>query len=86
MRAYTRDAVAAFVRQGTPVDMVQVGNEVTNGMLFPLGQVYRSDGQHWAEFATLLKAGIAGVRDAGSAAPIMINTDRGGDNGGSRYF
>jgi arabinogalactan endo-1,4-beta-galactosidase len=89
VRTYTRDALAAFARQGTPVDMVQVGNEITNGMLFPLGQVYRSDGQHWAEFATLLKAGIVGAREgnpAGNPLAVMVHTDRGGDNGGSRYF
>jgi arabinogalactan endo-1,4-beta-galactosidase len=85
VRAYTRDAVAAFARQGTPVSMVQVGNEITNGMLWPLGQIYRSDGQHWPEFTTLLKAGIAGAREAG-APSIMVHIDRGGDNGGSRYF
>jgi arabinogalactan endo-1,4-beta-galactosidase len=89
VRAYTRDALAAFARQGTPVDMVQVGNEITNGMLFPLGQIYRPDGQHWPEFATLLKAGIAGARDgnpAGNTLAVMVHIDRGGDNGGSRYF
>jgi arabinogalactan endo-1,4-beta-galactosidase len=89
VRTYTQSALAAFARQGTPVDMVQVGNEITNGMLFPSGQVYRSDGQHWAEFATLLKAGIAGARagnPAGTTLTVMVHTDRGGDNGGSRFF
>jgi arabinogalactan endo-1,4-beta-galactosidase len=85
VRTYTRDAVAAFARQGTPVSMVQVGNEITNGMLFPQGEIYRSDGQHWTEFATLLKAGITGAREAG-APSIMVHIDRGGDNGGARYF
>jgi arabinogalactan endo-1,4-beta-galactosidase len=85
VRNYTRDAVTAFARQGSPVSMVQVGNEITNGMLFPLGQIYRSDGEHWPEFATLLKAGIAGARDGG-APLVMVHIDRGGDNGGSRYF
>lgn len=85
VRNYTRDAVAAFARQGTPVSMVQVGNEITNGMLFPLGEIYRSDGEHFAEFATLLKAGITGAREAG-APSIMVHIDRGGDNGGARYF
>ncbi|HEV2782254.1 MAG TPA: glycosyl hydrolase 53 family protein [Actinophytocola sp.] len=89
VRRYTRDAVAAFARQGTPVAMIQVGNEITNGMLWPLGQIYRSDGEHWAEFTTLLKAGIAGAREgnpAGNPLQIMLHIDRGGDNGGSRYF
>jgi arabinogalactan endo-1,4-beta-galactosidase len=85
VRTYTRDAVSAFARQGTPISMIQVGNEITSGMLFPLGQIYRSDGEHWSEFTTLLKAGIAGARDAG-APSVMVHIDRGGDNGGSRYF
>ncbi|HET9138237.1 glycoside hydrolase family 53 protein [Actinophytocola sp.] len=89
VRRYTRDAVAAFARQGTPVAMIQVGNEITSGMLFPLGQIYRPDGEHWPEFTTLLKAGITGAREgnpAGNRLDVMIHIDRGGDNGGSRYF
>ena len=42
VRHYTRHAVAAFARQGTPVDMVQVGNEVTSGMLFPTASSTRT--------------------------------------------
>lgn len=87
---YTRDTVAAFAAQGTPADIVQVGNEVTAGMLFPLGQLYPPAGpQGWPGFTTLLKAGIAGAH---AGAPknhdpeIMIHIDRGGDNGGSRWF
>lgn len=90
VRRYTSDAVRAFARQGTPVDMVQVGNEVTSGMLFPTGQLYPSTGpQQWPQFSTLLKAGIRGAHQG---APrdhqprIMIHIDRGGDNGGSRWF
>lgn len=90
VRRYTSDAVRAFAKQGTPVDMVQVGNEVTSGMLFPTGQLYPPAGpQQWPQFATLLKAGISGAHQG---APrdhqprIMIHIDRGGDNGGSRWF
>ncbi|HEU5470770.1 MAG TPA: glycosyl hydrolase 53 family protein [Actinophytocola sp.] len=89
VRRYTRDAVAAFARQGTPVAMIQVGNEITSGMLFPLGQIYRPDGEHWPEFTTLLKAGITGAREgnpSGNRLEIMVHIDRGGDNGGARYF
>jgi arabinogalactan endo-1,4-beta-galactosidase len=90
VREYTRHAVAAFARQGTPVDMVQVGNEVTSGMLFPTGQLYPDNApQQWPQFATLLKAGIKGAQQGApqSHQPrIMIHIDRGGDNAGSRYF
>jgi len=86
---YTRDVLEQLARQGTPADMVQTGNEVTDGMLWPLGQIYVNGEQHWAEFTTLLKAAIAGVRDSrpgGHRTEVMVHIDRGGDNGGSRYF
>lgn len=91
VRRYTRSLVAAFARQGTPVDMFQVGNEVTNGVLWPTGQIYPGNGQpeRWPEFCTLLKAGIRGAREGsppGHQPRIMIHIDKGGNNGASRYF
>jgi len=87
---YTRDTIATFARNGAPVDMVQIGNEVTAGMLWPVGQLYTSDGaSHFPEFSTLLKAGIAGARDGnrrGHRLDVMVHIDRGGDNGGARWF
>ena len=86
---YTRRIVATFAQHGAPVDIVQIGNEVTAGMLWPTGQIYQSDGAHWLEFTTLLKAGIAGAR-AGNPRrhrlDVMVHVDRGGDNGGTRWF
>jgi arabinogalactan endo-1,4-beta-galactosidase len=92
VRTYTRDVVRAFARQGTPVDMIQIGDEVTKGMLWPLGALYRLQGTtwttHWPEFATLVKAGISGaIEGGGEHRPrIMVHIDGGGDNGASRYF
>jgi len=90
VREYTRKVIADFARQNTPVDMVQIGNEVTAGMLWPVGQIYRPDGtQHFPEFATLLKAGIAGAREGNPrhhTLKVMVHIDRGGDNGGSVWF
>ena len=37
VRSYARDAVVAFAAQGTPLDVIQIGNEVTCGMLWPTG-------------------------------------------------
>ena len=89
VRDYTRNVVAEFARQGTPVDMVQIGNEVTNGMLWPAGQIYRESGEDWASFIALLNAGIEGARqgnDPGQHLSVVIHYDRGGDNDGARYF
>jgi arabinogalactan endo-1,4-beta-galactosidase len=89
VRRYTRRVIADFARQGTPVDVVQIGNEVTGGMLWPVGKIYQDDGAHWPEFATLVKAGIAGAREGnprGHRLKVMMHIDRGGDNGGAVWF
>jgi arabinogalactan endo-1,4-beta-galactosidase len=70
---------------GVMPDMVQVGNEITNGMLWPDAKLP----DNWDHFAELIKAGIAGV-EMGSgeqATPrIMIHIDRGGDSARTKYF
>ena len=93
--AYTRDTISAFRDAGAMPDMVQIGNEVIGGMLWPDGKLPKN----WANFADLLKAGIrgvnagttnAGLADASRvAAPrpkIMIHIDRGGDRGATESF
>jgi arabinogalactan endo-1,4-beta-galactosidase len=82
---WTRDSIGAFGAAGVLPDMVQIGNEVTAGMLWPDGRLP----DHWAEFADLLKAGIDGVHAGAPGGPmprIMIHIDRGGDVNGTRYF
>ena len=87
---YTQTIVSTLTKQGTPPDIVQIGNEVTAGMLWPVGQLYPAGApQRWVEFTTLLKAGIAGARDGaapGRAPQIMIHIDRGGDLGSTQWF
>ncbi|GAA3640118.1 hypothetical protein GCM10022223_69150 [Kineosporia mesophila] len=89
VRIYTRDLVRDFAAQGTPVDIFQMGNEITAGILWPVGQLYPADGsQHWDEFATLLKAGITGaLQGAGRRPPkVMLHIDRGGKLADTRWF
>ena len=57
--------------------MVQVGNEVTAGMLWPDGKLPA----HWDNFADYLRAGIKGVDVGCGKSPrprIMIHIDKGG--------
>src|SRR4051812_40753590 len=82
---YTRDTIAAFREAGLLPDMVQVGNEVINGMLWPDGKLP----DHWDRFAELVRAGINGVdagRGNGPRPRIMVHIDRGGDQRGTRAF
>ena len=83
--AYTRDTTMAFHDAGVLPDMVQIGNEVINGMLWPDGRLP----DNWDNFADLVKAGIAGVEAGKGDAmrpEIMIHIDRGGDEPRTRYF
>jgi arabinogalactan endo-1,4-beta-galactosidase len=88
VEAYTRETVAAFAEQGTPVDIVQIGNEITHGFLWPAGQIYSPGGERWREFANLINSGIRGAKAGGLPhhPSIMIHTDTGGDVRGSIYF
>jgi arabinogalactan endo-1,4-beta-galactosidase len=72
--------------------IVQVGNEIDGGMLWPLGQVtgagYDTPVQ-WDQFTRLLKAGIRGVRGAlgpGDTVQIMLHYSQGGSAGGTQWF
>jgi Glycosyl hydrolase family 53/F5/8 type C domain len=64
VRSYTQQVISAFAGQGTPVDMVSIGNEIRNGMLWPVGEVDPTTGAGYDNLATLLKAGVAGARAA----------------------
>ncbi|MFG1994101.1 arabinogalactan endo-beta-1,4-galactanase [Actinoplanes sp. NPDC048988] len=88
IHTYTRDLLRDFARQGTPADIIQIGNEITNGLLWPAGQLYPPDGtQQWPAFTDLLKSGIAGAREAaGDHVRVMLHIDRGGKMGDTRWF
>lgn len=82
---YTRDTIIAFRDANVLPDMVQIGNEVSNGMLWPDGKLPGN----WDNFAELMKAGINGV-DAGrgnSQRPlIMVHIDKGGSKNRTKAF
>lgn len=87
--AYSNYVVTALKNQNTLPDMVQVGNEITGGMLWPEGKIYGVvQGGAWTNFSELVKEGIRGVNDAADndSVRIMIHIDRGGNNNDSRYF
>jgi arabinogalactan endo-1,4-beta-galactosidase len=89
VRSYTQQVISAFARQGTPVDMVSIGNEIRNGILWPAGQVDWTANTGWDNLATLLRAGVAGAQAGnppGHKLLIMMHFDQGGDNARSQTF
>lgn len=91
---YTHDVMAALKAQGTLPEMVQLGNEITGGMLWPTGQLYASNDPQereaaWHRFGELLKAARAGLEralDPDESIEVMIHIDRGGSLSDSRWF
>ncbi|MBN2011659.1 glycosyl hydrolase 53 family protein [candidate division KSB1 bacterium] len=82
---YTRDCIIAFREAGVLPDMVQIGNEVINGMLWPDGKLP----EKWDNFAELVEAGISGVKEGGgesSRPKIMIQIEKVGDLEATKYF
>lgn len=67
VKRYTADVLAKLAAQGTPPHMVQVGNEVNGGLLWPSGKTWReTPGERIggdAAFHALLSAGISAVRE-----------------------
>lgn len=89
VQSYTQQTISAFAKQGTPVDMVAIGNEIRNGILWPVGQVDPTTGSGYDALATLLKAGVAGARAGnppGHQLLVMMHYDQGGDNQLSQAF
>jgi arabinogalactan endo-1,4-beta-galactosidase len=82
---YTRDTIAEFRDAGVLPDMVEVGNEITHGMLWPDGKLP----DNWDNFTDYLRAGIKGV-DAGRGTnpppKILIHIDQGGSMAQTKYF
>lgn len=72
---YTLESMQTFLDAGVNITMVQVGNELSNGLLWPEGKVPNYD-----NIATFVNAGIRAVRKADVAIPVMIHLDNGGNN------
>lgn len=73
---YSKTLVAAMQAQGTTPDMVQVGNEILNGMLWPHGKIdWSAPNQpaQWQQLASLLNAAISGIHATGATPTIMLH-------------
>jgi arabinogalactan endo-1,4-beta-galactosidase len=82
---YSRRTIAALREGGALPDMVQVGNEITVGMMWPRARLP----QNWDLFCDLLKAGIRGIDEGRGGAPrplIMIHIDQGGNRDATQWF
>jgi beta-galactosidase len=78
---YTKDVVQQLKDQGTTPDMVQVGNEINHGIIWPEGNVANFDG-----LAQLINAGTAATKAVDPSITMMLHVALGGQNDESVFF
>jgi len=89
---YSDSVMTQLKLAGALPDIVQVGNEIDDGILWPIGQLYvtpADSATEWTQFTGLIKAAIRGVRAAlgpGDSVRIMLQYSQGGSAGGTQWF
>lgn len=78
---YTKMVMQSLKDQGTVPDMVQVGNEINHGMIWPAGSVNNFD-----DLAQLFFAGAQAVKAVSPSTSIMLHIALGGQNDESKFF
>jgi len=73
--SYTYDLLSKFKNLGLCPEVVQVGNELTNGLLWPDGKL-----PDYTGMIRLLKQGISAVRDINKDIKIILHLDSGCSN------
>jgi arabinogalactan endo-1,4-beta-galactosidase len=74
---------SAKVRGRGPA-MIQLGNELNSGMLWPDGHTW--DPPNWDNLASFLKAGYAAVKACSPKTKVVLHLANGGDNGAFRWW
>ena len=72
---YTAKILKRCGEEGVIPGIVSVGNEITHGLLWPMGKAPAYD-----RIARLVSAGIHAVRDTVPGIPVMLHLDNGGNH------
>jgi beta-galactosidase len=78
---YTADVMQQLKAQGTTPDMVQVGNEINHGMVWPEGEINNLD-----SLAQLIYSGVKAVKAVSPSTAIMLHIALGGQNAEARFW
>ncbi len=89
---YSASVIEAFQKEGVLPEIVQVGNEIHPGMLWPDGKLHIDEHPvefQWKRLGRLLKAGVRGTRRPlkdGQSVRIMIHTATGAEWDKTQWF
>ncbi|RYY58056.1 MAG: DUF4982 domain-containing protein [Chitinophagaceae bacterium] len=78
---FTTQVMTALKAQGTVPDMVQVGNEINHGIVWPDGNIMNPD-----QLARLIKAGTSAVKRISPEVVMMLHVALGGQHDESAGF
>lgn len=86
--AFTADVLEQAKGNGVAPEWIQIGNEITNGMLWPIGKLADGDGgrENYETLAALLKAGVRACREQLPEAKIVLHLERSNDAAVYREF
>ncbi len=76
---YTTATLKKFLAAGISPQWVQIGNEISNGFLWPIGHIASGSHTEWENFVTLYNAGAYALRETLPKAKSVLHLDCGGD-------
>ncbi|KAH7878624.1 endogalactanase [Lentinula edodes] len=80
---YTNSLVTSFADQGTPIDFLQIGNEINSGILFPTGEISVNG---YSPLSQLLHSAANGAHDASDTVKIVVHLANGWDGSAMSSF
>ena len=81
---HTYDVCTSVKAHGRGPAMIQIGNELNAGMLWPDGHTF--DPPNWDNLASFLKAGYDAVKACSPSTKVVLHLANGGDNGLYRWW
>ena len=88
LQAYTQDVISEMVNAGVRPDIVQIGNEITSGVLRDIpnsmtdcwgnnvsANAIGGSAANWTNLGTLLKAGAAGIKAIDGSIKVMVHIE-----------
>jgi arabinogalactan endo-1,4-beta-galactosidase len=83
---HTHDVLSYLKANGVDVAWVQVGNEITNGMLWPDGQINKDKTDHFDTLTAFTNAGYDAVKAVYPNAQVVLHIDNGWDDDRCRWY
>ncbi len=78
---YTADVMTALKSAGVTPQWVQVGNEISNGMIHPEGSI-----DNWSQLIQLANKGYDAVKAICPSSKVILHVDQGNNNGRFRWW